>query len=193
MRVFAPRPSLAVWGITLASLGCLLAAGRPAAAQAGPGPEQAPLFTARVGGYFLSNSTIGHAIGSSFLCAGLDYAIQHEQQSRTIVSVDYIDRSSDSNTLRVFPVTIGQILLQGGDSDVQPYYGAGAGGYFMHQDFNRTDQANRTSHDNVVFGGYLEAGVEYHKYLALDARYHLVTSSNGINPSGLEVTLGFRF
>ena len=195
MRVFAPRPTLAFLGTAIASLGCLLAVGRPAAAQAVPGPEQMPLFTVRAGGYFLSDTNIRHTIGSSFLCAGLDYAIQHPEggTNRTIVSVDYIDRSSGSNTLRVFPVTLGQMLLSPEDNGIQPYFGAGAGAYFEHQDFSSDSELNRSAHDNVVFGGYLQAGVEYRKYLALDARYHLVTSSNGVNPSGLELTLGFRF
>ena len=142
----------------------------------------------------MSNTTVRHTVNSSFLCGGLDYAVQHPSNlTRTIVSVDYIDRTSGSNTLRVFPVTVGELILQPEDGGVQPYYGAGLGGYFIHEDFNNNDNTNRTSHDNVVFGGYLVAGVEYRRYLDLDARYHFVTSSNGINVGGLEVTAGFRF
>ena len=195
MRVTAPRPALAALGTVFASLGCLLAAGRPAAAQTTiPGPEANPLFTARVGGYFMNNTTVRHTINSSFLCAGLDYAVQHPANlTRTIVSVDYIDRSNGNNTLRVFPVTAGALLLQPYDNGIQPYYGAGAGGYFVHQDFNNNDNNGRTSHDNVELGGYVVAGIEYRRYLDLDVRYHLVTSANDINVSGLEITGGFRF
>ncbi|MBV9849665.1 MAG: hypothetical protein JO250_08245 [Armatimonadetes bacterium] len=191
MRVFAPRPTLAVLGTALASLGCLLAAGRPAAAQ-GPTPGPEPLATVRVGGYFTSNSTVRHTVGSSFLCAGLDYAIQHQEQSRTIISVDYIDRSSGDSTLRFFPVTVGQLFVQPSDNGIQPYYGGGLGAYFVHQDFNR-NSANNEAHDDVVFGGYLAGGVEFQKVAVIEARYHLVTSEHGINVSGLELTAGYRF
>ena len=159
-----------------------------------PRPGGDPLFTVRVGGYFVNNNTVRHSVNSTFLCGGLDYAIQHPSNlTRTIVSVDYIDRTSGNNTLRVFPVTAGQLILQPYQNGIQPYYGAGAGGYFVHQDFNNNSSSNRNSHDNVVFGGYLVAGVEYRRYLDLDARYHIVTSSNSINVGGLELTAGFRF
>ncbi len=182
MRVSVPLAALAL-------AGTLLAAGRPAAAQQVTSPTQAPQFTVRAGGYFINDSGVRHNIGSSYLAAGLDYDLHDVvDTSRTILSVDYVDRSSSGNSLRIFPVTIGQLILGSSGSGVQTYYGVGAGAYFTHSDFNGGNK-----HDNVLFGGYAGAGLIYNRFLELDLRYHLVTSQNGINPGGLEVTAGVRF
>lgn len=193
MRLFTPRPGLAAWGTALALLGSL-AACRPAAAQGVSDSDNTPNFTVRLGGYFATNTTVRHAVGSSFLCAGLDYAVQQSTAfQRTIVSLDYIDRSSGDNDVRVFPLTLGQLIFSSTSNGIQPYYGAGVGVYFTHEDLNSSSGTSRNSHDDAVFGGYFAAGVEFQRVVDLEARYHLVTSSNDINVGGLEVTAGYRF
>lgn len=184
MRVSVPRTLVA-----LALAGASLAAAHPAAAQNYTPPGQLPQYTVRVGAFFSGSSVVRHTVGSTSLAAGLDYDVHQEVgTSRTIFSVDYIDRSSGGNDFRMFPVTVGQLVMGSASNNVEPYYGFGTGAYFIHQDFGGTQR-----HDDVRFGGYVAAGLIYDHYLDLDVRYHLVTSQNNINPSGLELTAGVRF
>jgi hypothetical protein len=184
MRVSVSHPVAA-----LAVAGALLAIGRPASAQQVVSQTQLPQFTLRAGGYFTSGSSIRHQVGSSFIAAGLDYDIhQAVGSSRTIISVDYIDRSNGGNSLRIFPVTVGELVLSNSSNDVQSYYGIGVGGYFTHSDFGTDNQ-----HDNLLFGGYAGIGLIYNHVIDLDLRYHVITPKDGINPSGLEATVGIMF
>lgn len=178
----------------LAAAGALLALAHPAAAQDATTPASSDnAITIRVGGYFTNDSTINHTVGSSFLCGGLDYDVKDQVGvTHTIVSADYISRSSGSNHLDIFPVTIGQMILSTAHNDLQPYYGLGLGAYFINQNTNN-GAANTSSQDYAVFGGYAAAGFIYDRYLVVDARYHLVSPSHGINVDGLELTAGVTF
>jgi hypothetical protein len=189
MRIFHV-PSLAA---AVAATGLLLAVAHPASAQQDASSNTRPDITIRLGGYFTSNSTVSHTVGSSYLCGGIDYDIKSEVgTTRTILSADYISRSSGSNHLRIFPITVGQLIMGTTNNGITPYYGVGMGGYFVNQDIASATTGNG-SQDYVAFGGYAAVGFEYNRYLLVDARYHLVTPSHGINVDGLELTAGLRF
>ncbi len=157
----------------------------------------------RLGVYIPTSSQTQNQFGRTYFNAGLDYYFQHTGVTeRSLVSVDYFERSSGSDKLQVVPVTVGQQYVSGSRGDgVRPYFGFGAGVYFIHvqnpNDGNLTGGPNNGSNNDSAsgetFGGYGSVGLDLSTNLFLDARYHLVSSYRSVSPSGFELTAGFRF
>ncbi len=173
----------------------LLGAGRPASAQTDipTASEQPPIVTVRGGVYFPFNSRLKANSGKTFYGGGLDYRIQGQPGvTRTELSVDYIERSSGGNTIRIIPVTVGQFALQLGQGTVHPYVGFGAGAYFVHENLPDNNDIQQNT-NKVAIGGYVGAGLDLPSNLMVEARYHLIEKVGTYEPSGLQVMAGIRF
>ncbi len=177
----------------------LAALAAPLSAQAQtPADTKSPTVAAiRGGAYFPFNSTTKSSVGKVWAGGGLDYNIQQKPgMTRTVLSVDYIERSSGGNTIRLIPVTIGEFNLQGAgegqNNNVRPYLGLGVGAYFVHQTLPSNQLGNAKS-DTTTIGGYLGAGLDISSNFLVEARYHILPKIGGINSSGLQITAGVRF
>ncbi len=196
MRIPLTPPLLALPGIL-----ALAFAASSAQAQTPPDTKSPTIFAVRGGAYFPFNRTTKNAVGKTWGGGGLDYAFQQKPGlSRTVLSVDYIERSSGGNTIRLIPVTIGQFTLQGAgqgqNNNVRPYLGIGVGAYFVHQTVPAalpTAQVTTQSNNTTTIGGYLGAGLDISSNFLVEARYHILPKIGGINSSGLQITAGVRF
>ncbi len=172
-----------------------------AQAQTPPDTKSPTVFAVRGGAYFPFNRTTKNEVGKTWAGGGLDYVIQQKPGlSRTLLSVDYIERSSGGSTIRLIPVTIGEFTLQGAGegqtNNVRPYLGIGVGAYFVHQKVPSvlpTAQAFTQNNDTTTIGGYLGAGLDISSNFLVEARYHILPKIGGINSSGLQITAGVRF
>ncbi len=180
----------------LACAAALLACGgRPASAQAEPPLTKAPpVATVRGGIYLPFNARVKNAIGNTWYGGGIDYAFQQKPTvSRTVLSVDYIERSTSNYNIRIFPVTIGEFSLSGGaQNGVRPYFGVGAGVYFIRQTIPN-DVGFSESNSTTALGGYLAAGLDLPANLMIEGRYHILEKVGSANSSGLQLMAGFRF
>ena len=192
---FSPRLRTAVLS-TVAASGALALLGvvRPAAAQTlSPPDNHDPIAVVRASLYFPFNSQLKDNVGKTFYGGGLDYILHRQQgQGRTELSVDYIERSSGGNTARIIPLTVGQFTYPISQASVRPYFGFGAGAYFIHQkgpDSSGVEQ----SEDKTAIGGFVAAGLDLPDNFILEARYHLIQNVGLYKSSGLQVSAGYRF
>lgn len=187
--------------LTVPGILALAFAATSAQAQTPPDTKSPPVFAVRAGAYFPFNSTTKREVGKTWAGGGLDYSVQQKPgASRTILSVDYIERSSGGSTIRLIPVTFGQFTLQGANegqhNNVRPYLGIGVGAYFVHQTVPSTlptAQVTAQHNDTTTIGGYLGAGLDISTNFLVEARYHILPKIGGINSSGLQITAGVRF
>lgn len=173
----------------------LLGMAHPAAAQSDlpTADSQQPIVTVRGGVYFPFNARLKSNSGKTFYGAGLDYTIQQQLgQSRTELSVDYIERSSGGNTIRIIPVTVGQFTLRAGQNGIRPYLGIGAGVYFVHEQLPN-DSGVQENTNKAAIGGYIGAGLDFPSNLLVEARYHIIQNVGTYNVSGLQLMAGIRF
>lgn len=178
----------------LAGASVLLGAARPAAAQNLPDSKKPPIGTIRLGAYFPFNARAKDAIGKTWYGGGLDYTFQQTPGvSRTNLSLDYIERSSGGNTLRLIPVTVSQFTEHGdATTTVRPYFGIGGGVYFIHQ--NAPNSIGFQENKNATsLGGFVAAGLDLPSNFLIEGRYHIVSKVGDINSSGLQVMAGLRF
>ncbi len=169
----------------------------PAQAQTPTDTAAPPIAAVRGGAYFPFNSRIKNTVGKTWYGGGLDYTYgQKAGLSRSILSLDYIERSGGGGTVRLIPVTIGQFTVQGGSnsqgSSVKPYFGVGVGAYFVHQTIPNDVGIIETNNVTTI-GGYVAAGLDLPSNLLLEARYHILPKVGSANSSGLQLMGGFRF
>lgn len=180
----------------LAGLLLALFSGRAAQAQAVLSPDyREPVVSVRLGGYFPLNSRIIRSVGKGAVEGGVDITLFHQPYvNRSILSVDYLNRSSGSSNLRIVPITVGEMLyLNGGDnSSTRPYAGIGAGAYLVQQSI-QDDTGNQLSNNSTAYGAYVALGSDFGNTFFLEGRYHFITTVGGASPSGLQVDAGLRF
>ncbi len=186
--------TLTLTGTAAALALALLGAVRPAHAQTVlPADKPAPIGAIRGGVYFPFNSAAKNEIGKTLYGGGLDYTVQQQRGvSRTNLSLDYIERSSGGNNLRIIPLTVSEFSEQQGSSGVRPYLGFGAGVYFVHVKVPDNFDVEQTKNATAL-GGFVAAGLDLPDNFLVEARYHIIQSEGGINPSGLQVMAGIRF
>lgn len=182
-------------------IGALAIAAKPALAQSGTNLNSPTVGAIRLGIYLPASSHVTTPIGKVFPGGGLDYTFQQTAQDRAQVSLDYIERSSSGSDVRVVPLTVSDIIYSGPRADFRPYWGVGAGAYFVHVNVPNpnpaitigTPGAQIVNGTDTVFGGFLDLGLDFQYDIFVDARYHWIGEVDGVNPSGLELTAGYRF
>jgi len=193
MRTFSRPQALLTAGLAVAAA---MAVCQPVRAQQGSTIvtfKPLPKFSIRAGGYFPANSTVRKNVGSVLFAGGVDWVVSRQGAStNSFISADIIDRSSGPNQLRMIPVTYGTLHYSNVASRTRTYVGWGVGVYFT--DLNVPNSIGiQESHNETLFGGYLNLGIETQDNIFLDARYHITTTSGPANPGGLEATVGVRF
>lgn len=192
MRILSFRKLAAASAAVGVGVLALLSVARPATAQILPDTPKPPVLTVRGGVYFPFNARAKNSIGKTWYGGGLDYAFQQTAGvSRTCVGLDYIERSSGSNTVRIIPLTVSQFSEQGSANGIRPYFGVGAGAYFVHQDIPN-DIGVRENTNATALGGFVAAGLDLPGNFLVEARYHYITKVGSSNNSGLQVMAGVR-
>ena len=191
MRIVSCFRAAALSGAAATALLALLG---PAQAQTVLPDAKNPVVGAIRGGvYFPFNSSVKTNVGKTFYCGGIDYTFQQKPNiSRTNLSVDYIERSSGGNSLRIIPVTFSEFALQTSQNGVRPYYGIGVGAYFIRQNIPNS-VGTQQNVNATALGGFLAAGLDLPSNLLVEARYHIVQKEGSANSGGLELTAGIRF
>ena len=193
MRLNFPIKLFATLGLTLVAAALLLA-GRPAQAQAiAPINYHEPIVAVRGGVYFPINGRIASQVGRTLITGGVDITAAHQTYvSRTVVSVDYLDRTKNGHKLRMIPITVGQFTYLPGSNDFRPYYGFGIGIYLINQDIVSSDGVDQSKND-TGYGAYLGLGSDIGQNFFVEGRYHFVTPVNSTSASGPELNVGVRF
>ncbi|MDQ2686753.1 MAG: hypothetical protein M3Y28_02685 [Armatimonadota bacterium] len=178
----------------LAAASALLGAARPAAAQGIPDTKKPTIGTVRAGLYFPFNSRAKNNVGKTWYDVGLDYTVhQTPGISRTNISLDYIERNSGGNDIRVVPLTVGQFTEHGeAGATVRPYYGFGLGVYFVHENVPNSIGVQENK-NGTAFGGFLAAGLDLPSNFLIEGRYHIISNVGSVNAGGLQVMAGLRF
>jgi hypothetical protein len=192
MRILSFRSAAVLLG--LAALG--LPAAHRAQAQAVLSPDyHEPVVSVRLGGYFPLNTRIIRSVGKGAVEGGVDITLFHQPYvNRSILSVDYLNRSNGSSNLQIVPITVGEMLYlnSGGDSSSRPYAGIGAGAYLVQQNI-QDSTGNQVSNNSTAYGAYVALGSDFGNTFFLEGRYHFITTVGGSSPSGLQLDAGLRF
>jgi opacity protein-like surface antigen len=148
----------------------------------------------RLGVYYSASSGVRNTFTSSIGSAGLDVNLGSTVgTSRSVLSVDYISRSSGSSKLQIIPLTISEQYYRNiGGTDWTPYGEAGIGGYFI-QDQDQNNSSLLTTHAKTSLGAFIGGGFDISESIFVDLRYHLIQNLHGDDPSGYELTAGYRF
>ena len=167
----------------------LLCAPTPAAAQRRMPHAGAGALGGEVGIFLPRQDTMttGPAIGGfyeTYLDARDSLRLGAEWQNPK-VDVEHADS--------VRQVRIGGDLIHNWEGGaVHPFAGAGLGAYFLQP----RDNGNSSGDSTTKFGGTLLAGAEFFTAKTFsvkgEARYNLVSKSNGYDPSGLALTIGVK-
>ena len=189
MRIF--KTALCV-GVAAASV--LITAHSAKAVDNGlPTFSKLPSLSVRLGAYFPQNERIKKNVGNTQFVAGVDYVLSRNGSSDlSIVSVDYMDRTSGANQLRMIPLTFGGMHYMDVKAETRTYIGYGVGAYFTNVSVPNSVGFQETNH-TTLYGGYINAGIEMQGNVFFDARYHITQAVGSTNPGGLEVTAGARF
>jgi len=190
MRNFMTALSVGVAAATI------LAVGSPSAKAADnglPTVNKLPSLSVRLGAFFPMNQRLKRSVGNTGFSAGADYVLSRQGASdQSIVSVGYIDRTSGANKLKMIPLTFGGLHYMDVKAEQRTYVGYGVGAYFTNVSVPDSVGFQETNH-TTLYGGYINAGIEFPGNVFLDARYHFVQSVGSTNPSGIEITAGARF
>lgn len=158
-----------------------------------PSVTKLPDLSIRLGAYFPQNERLKSNVGNTMFAGGADYVLARQGASdESIVSLDFIDRSSGSNQLRMVPLTFGGLHYMDVKAAQRTYIGYGVGAYFTNVEVPDSVGFEETNH-TTLYGGYINAGIEFEDNIFLDARYHFTQAVGSTNPSGLEITAGARF
>lgn len=178
----------------LAGASALLGAARPVAAQDLPDTKKPTIGTIRGGLYLPFNSRAKSTVGKVWYGGGLDYTIrQTPGLSRTNISLDYIERNSGGNDIRVIPLTVSQFTEHGDPgATVRPYYGFGLGVYFVHENVPNSSGLQENK-NGTAYGGFLAAGLDLPDNFLVEGRYHIISNVGSVNAGGLQLMAGLRF
>jgi hypothetical protein len=126
----------------------------------------------------------------------IDGTFEHYFDARDSVRLDVgwmrAQQNNDSNK-NVREVSVGGDLVHNWEGGaIHPFVGAGLGVYFVQP---RVSGSNNGS-GGTEFGGTILGGAEFFtsKTFAVkaEARYHIVTTFNGYDPSGFALTIGLK-
>jgi hypothetical protein len=146
-------------------------------------------FRAKIGAFFPQSS--GKTVaGSTTINVEGDIALPELMAGKVFLSAGYAQGSDNGGKLRVIPVTLGRYFappnpLGGVTGNV--YFGAGLGAYFVKAD------NGVTSDSSVKPGGFGVVGYQFPNPYFIEAKYHIVGKTNGINPSGFALMVGRHF
>lgn len=173
-------------GLTATVLGVLIAAPRPVQAQTtGLVP-----FRVKVGALLASQNNTRDNAGSVIPAAEVDVRIP-SILGANFASIGIQSRSKDGGRLRVVPVTLSRTFQPPnpvGRITGSPYFGVGAGPYFLQ------GRRDGESNSKVTLGGFGQVGYQFPSKLFVEAKYQLVAGkSAGLAANGVAVFVGRSF
>ena len=187
-----------IFVLAAAALAASALTARPASAQVDTPPmagvkHNQPL-SVRLGAYFPTNRKLRKDVGTLLPSVGIDYMLHQESAtSSSFVSLDYIDRGTgDGYRLRIVPLTYGLRYVEDTSAKNSIYYGGGLGVYYTNITV-ADDFGGHENNNDLLYGGFLNLGVNLDQSSFLDLRYHFTTSSGSVNPGGAQLSVGFRF
>ena len=162
----------------------------PARAARAQGTGLLPL-RAKIGALLPTQSQTKDRAGDIIPAAELDLRIPRlfsGGKGGTYLSVGYQDRSG----LRTIPVTLSRTFSPVNPLKVatgNPYFGLGAGVYFLQGDNNIGRSESKTT-----FGGFAQVGYQFPNPYFIEAKYQLTASkADGLSPNGLLLFVGRKF
>jgi hypothetical protein len=177
---------LTALGSTALMLGALVAAPRPSQAQS---TGLVPLRV-KVGALLASQSNTRDNAGSVIPSAEVDVRIP-SILGANFVSLGIQSRSRDGGRLRVIPVTLSrtfQPVNPVGSVTGSPYFGVGAGPYFL------SGRRDGESNSKVTLGGFGQVGYQFPSKYFIEAKYQLVAGkSAGLSANGVVLSVGRSF
>ena len=109
------------------------------------------------------------------------------------VSVGIQTRSNNGGRLRVVPVTVSRTFQPPnpvGSITGSPYFGVGAGAYFL----NGKNGTSGQSDSKIAPGAFGQVGYQFPNKLFVEAKYQIVAGkAAGLRPNGLVLALGRSF
>jgi hypothetical protein len=148
----------------------------------------------RLGIFYPQSDAVRNVFTTTIPDIGLDYILtQDPGTSRTLLGADFIQRTSGASKMQIIPVTISQQYYHTlGGTSFTPYGELGVGAYFLS--LNETSVPALTSTNSLTsLGGFVGGGVDLTSSVFIDARYNLIGTLKGQNPSGYQFSLGLRF
>ncbi|MHB8637780.1 MAG: hypothetical protein ACYC96_15050 [Fimbriimonadaceae bacterium] len=176
--------------IALAALGIL---GASATSSAQSTTVSQPI-RAQIGGFFPTDSAVTRTLRKTALFGGVSYDFYTMGGSKGTTPAyagAYVDASYNSGGgLHLTQVGVGveARAYASTSSYGQFYYGAGLGAYFIN-----ANGAIGTSSNNTRFGGKVFVGFDLTQGFFLEGGYTYIGSVSGVNPSGFEAAVGYKF
>jgi len=174
--------------IALAGLGIL---GASAISNAQTTTSVSQPIRVEIGGFFPTSSAVTGTLRRAALYGGASYDFYsgHQSSSPTAAGL-YVDASyNSSGGLHLTQVGVGVDgrLYASNSTSGQFYVGAGVGVYFVNANgfFSSTN--------NTRIGGKLFIGYELTQGFFVEGGYTYIASVNGINPSGFQAAIGYKF
>lgn len=173
-------------GLTATLLGVLVVAPRPSQAQTtGLVP-----FRVKVGALLASQSNTRDNAGSVIPAAEVDMRIP-SILGANFVSLGIQSRSKNGGHLRVVPLTLSRTFQPPnpvGRVTGSPYFGVGAGPYFLQ------GRRDGESNSKVTLGGFGQIGYQFPSKFFVEAKYQLVAGkSAGLAANGIALFVGRSF
>ncbi len=109
------------------------------------------------------------------------------------VSLGIQSRSNNGGRLRVVPVTLSRTFQPGnplGKITGSPYFGVGAGAYFLNGRNGNTGESD----SKIAPGAFGQVGYQFPNKLFVEAKYQIVAGKvAGLRPNGLVLAIGRSF
>ncbi len=147
-------------------------------------------FRAKIGALLPTQNAARDAAGSVVPAAEVDIRIPR-LLGADFVSIGIQSRSGDGGKLRVIPITVSRTFQPPnpvGRITGTPYFGVGAGAYFL-------DGRSALGSDNkVTVGGFAQAGYQLPSKFFVEAKYQLTAGkAAGLSANGLQLFVGRSF
>ncbi|MBW3636109.1 MAG: outer membrane beta-barrel protein [Armatimonadetes bacterium] len=147
-------------------------------------------FRAKIGALLPSQNAARDAAGSVVPAAEVDIRIPRFLGA-DFVSIGIQSRSGDEGKLRVIPLTVSRTFQPPnpvGRVTGTPYFGVGAGAYFL-------DGRSALGSDNkVTVGGFAQVGYQLPSKFFVEAKYQLTAGkAAGLSANGLQLFVGRSF
>lgn len=143
--------------------------------------------TLKIGVYSPDKPSVRDVAGKNILNFSYETIIQNviERNETSTFSIGYIEQDA----LRIIPITVSQITRDNKKTSGYDFFtGYGVGLYAM-----RLDTLSTTGNTKVMPGFHFIAGLNLTTRSFIEARYHLTSHYETINPSGLNIAYGIRF
>jgi hypothetical protein len=149
-------------------------------------------FRIKLGAFFPTDGDVRDSLGDVFFSYGVSYDFLKTKTANPVIIGAYLDGYNKSKSgARINSIGIGPSLRYYFNPVVanptRVYAGAGIGPYFINT------KGNGNSENDTKLGGKVYGGVEFGPGFFGEVDYTLIGESHGVNPSGFNLSVGYRF